>query len=55
VNQGTVAIGFLNLIAIPRISQLGEFAFMMYFLSRTLRRNESKADMEGAKTVTQKP
>jgi len=53
VSLGTMAIGFLlNLITIPGISQIGEFAFMMYFLSRVLRRNELRADMEGAKAVT---
>jgi len=53
VSLGTVAIGFLlNLITILGISQLGEFAFMMDFLSRILYRNELRADMERAKVVT---
>lgn len=53
VGFGTIAISFLlGLITIPMISQIAEFAVMMFFLSRVLRRNELRADMEGAKAVT---
>jgi len=53
VSFATMAISFLLvLITIPIISQIAEFAVMMFLLSRVLRRNELRADMEGAKAVT---
>jgi len=53
VSFGTTAISFLlGLITIPILCQIAEFAIMMYLLTRVLRRNELRADIEGAKAVT---